>query len=167
MTLLKKKSARKRNWQYLQKIIHNYNFQKRLVNGHSLWITNLTIKGCFEIPVKTTVRQLLPFPPASQIASTGDASDHRLFQSIWALVWREYLEVLDHRLFQSILGSETLVSWPQSAPSNDWGWGSSKPRSRGWTAYKPFHCPFCLIWQHFDWLISLENIFCYIVIEQH
>ena len=63
------------------------------------------------------MRQLLPFPPASQIASTGDASDHRLFQSIWVPVCEGYLEIIDHRLFQSILGSETPVSWPQSAPA--------------------------------------------------
>ena len=25
--------------------------------------------------------------------------------------------MLDHRLFQSVLGSETPVSWPQSAPA--------------------------------------------------
>ena len=103
-----------------------------------------------------------PLKPASQIASTGDASDHRLFQSIWAPVCKEYLEVLDHRLFQSILGSETLVSWPQSAPAMT---EAEAPPSPG--AEVGHRINLFIALEDSDWLISLVNIYCYIVVEKH
>ena len=145
-------------------MIHNNNFQNKIC--HWLRRRNPTIKGCFERPVRLSWGRCRL---SSQL--------HRLRQPVTPLT-TDCFKVSEPQSVKSISRFLTTdcfrVSWevrllylglsPLQAMTE-----AEAPPSPGAEVghHKHFHCPFRLIWQHFDWLISIVNIFCYIEVEQH